>query len=539
MNVKLREQDRYAQTDCSRRPLFRRRAVLALLFVWLAALACNLPVFAPSGGEPLPDPNRAARETLAATIFAPPPDLPAPDAPAPEVVPTTAMPEPLPVPPGIPVSTLEGNVFRYITQPGDTVEALALRFGVPVEQVLDPALYPPDALLPASLMLSIPNALGEVDYGEPLLPDAAIVNSPDALGFSVEEYVRNAGGFLSTYQELVDGETLSGAQVVQRIVDDMSINPRVLLAFLEYRSQWVHGSPDGAAGNRYPIGFYANQYSGLYKEMTLVARQLNIGYYGWRSGKVVTLAFNGAPPQRINPTVNAGTAALQYLFSTLYKPAEWQDELYGSRRFLSLYQQMFGDAWQRAAAYGPLLPDGLAQPPMELPFAAGERWSFTGGPHAAWGIGSPWGALDFAPSAVEKGCTVSSYWVTSAAPGLVVRTGTGQVLVDLDGDGYEQTGWVILYLHIAAHERVSPGTYVNLDDRIGHPSCEGGVSTGSHLHITRKYNGEWIGADGPVPFVLSGWRAEYGDKAYTGRLVRGDEVVGARPDGSRSTTIVR
>ena len=47
---------------------------------------------------------------------------------------------------------------------------------------------------------------------------------------------------------------------------------------------------------------------------------------------------------------------------------------------------------------------------------------------------------------------------------------------------------------------------VETDDRIGHASCEGGVSTGTHLHFARKYNGEWVLADGPLPFVLSSRR---------------------------------
>ena len=37
------------------------------------------------------------------------------------------------------------------------------------------------------------------------------------------------------------------------------------------------------------------------------------------------------------------------------------------------------------------------------------------------------------------------------------------------------------------------------------PSCEGGNATGTHLHIARKYNGEWVQAYGPIPFDLSGW----------------------------------
>jgi LasA protease len=172
-----------------------------------------------------------------------------------------------------------------------------------------------------------------------------------------------------------------------------------------------------------------------------------------------------------------------------------------------------------------LYEPGLAQPPLELPFLPGRIWAFTGGPHGAWDREAAWAALDFAPTSTPGGCQVSGDWATAVAPGLIVRTGNGVVVLDLDGDGLEQTGWVITYLHVADDGRVLEGTYVEEGDLIGHPSCEGGRATGSHIHITRKYNGEWILADGPLPFVLSGWEAHAGTQAYQGALTKGDQTV--------------
>ena len=122
---------------------------------------------------------------------------------------------------------------------------------------------------------------------------------------------------------------------------------------------------------------------------------------------------------------------------------------------------------------------------------------------------------------------------TAVADGLVVRDGTGLLILDLDGDGDERTGWVVLYLHIANDGRVPLGTYVSAGDPLGFPSCEGGRSTGTHIHIARKYNGEWVEADGVVPFVLSGWRPLRGEAPYKGWLVKGPITVLAseNPDG--------
>ena len=113
-------------------------------------------------------------------------------------------------------------------------------------------------------------------------------------------------------------------------------------------------------------------------------------------------------------------------------------------------------------------------------------------------------------------------------------------ILDLDGDNNEQTGWNILYLHVANDGRVKQGDWINVNDKIGHPSCEGGVATGTHIHIARKYNGEWILADGPMPFNLGGWVAGAGEGPYKGFLINAeDDVVIASTSGSHESLITR
>jgi hypothetical protein len=86
---------------------------------------------------------------------------------------------------------------------------------------------------------------------------------------------------------------------------------------------------------------------------------------------------------------------------------------------------------------------------------------------------------------------------------------------------------VIFHLHVAARERVPLGSRLEAGSPIGHPSCEGGSSTGTHVHLARKYNGEWIPADGPLAFELEGWRAANGERPYLGTLTRFGSVVRA------------
>jgi murein DD-endopeptidase MepM/ murein hydrolase activator NlpD len=210
------------------------------------------------------------------------------------------------------------------------------------------------------------------------------------------------------------------------------------------------------------------------------------------------------------------------MFAALLEENWWRRAVSEGGLYVTYYD-LFGYSFDYAVE--PLLPPDLAQPEFRLPFEDGVAWVFTGGPHGGWDNGSAWAALDFAPASNEPGCNLSDEWVVAMADGPIVRVGDGAVVQDLDGDGLEQTGWTIFYMHIETRDRVRVGDTLNAGDKVGHPSCEGGYSTGTHVHIARKYNGEWIPADGPLPVVMDGWVSHGGAYLYDGYLQKGDTVV--------------
>ena len=64
-----------------------------------------------------------------------------------------------------------------------------------------------------------------------------------------------------------------------------------------------------------------------------------------------------------------------------------------------------------------------------------------------------------------------------------------------------------------------------------------GCATGTHVHIARKYNGEWIDADSAVPFNLEGWIAHNGAEPYLGTLKRYGKVITAVVQGTGNSNI--
>jgi LasA protease len=433
-----------------------------------------------------------------------------------------------------------GAPLMYTTQAGDTLQLIAGRFMVSPGEIT--ALQPvsSSSLLEPGQLLLIPNRLEETTPDTVLFPDSETVFSPTALDLDVEAFVKQKGGYLSTYREYLNSTGWnSGAQVIERVALDNSINPRLLLSLLEYQSGWVNGQPKTPGSIDYPMGYKDPLSKGLFSQLNWAVSQLSLGYYGWRNGLVVDLTFIDGETLRLSPELNAGTVAVQYLFAGLMEQITWESTLYGDDGLAALHTRMFGDPTLRAEVIEPLYPSSLSQPEMILPFETNVIWSFTGGPHSAWGDEGGRAALDFAPASMSAGCVPSDAWVTAAATGLVVRSGSGVVVIDLDGDSDEQSGWVLLYLHIASEDRIPAGSWVAVGDRIGHPSCEGGNATGTHVHIARKYNGEWMLAGGSIPFVMSGWTAQAGFSPYEGIMVKEDRVVVACTCSDFKTNILR
>lgn len=438
------------------------------------------------------------------------------------------------------VYVVDNAPILYYAQAADSLRVVAVRFGVKPEEISAPEPINETGFINPGQLLIIPRRLTNTTSSRQIIPDSEVVYSPSAVDFDTVGYVNQTGGYLTSFREWHKSTgDKSGAEVVERVALENSINPRLLLALLEFHSHWVYGSPESLNQKEYPLGWVNLRDKGLYNQLVWTVNQLSIGYYAYREGRLTDIRFSDGVKIRLAPDLNAGTAALQYYFAQLFDSAEWLAALDMETGFPALHALMFGDPWERARRVEPLYPPGIAQPSLILPFGRNWTWSYTGGPHGAWEHDGAYAALDFAPGAAESGCVETQTFAVAAADGLVVRTGPGLVVVDLDGDGHEQTGWVLVYLHLAEKERVQTGTWVSTGEPLGHPSCEGGVSTGTHLHIARKFNGEWVPADGPLPFNLGGWIAHNGPMAYKGTLTRDDVTLEACTCSNYKTFITR
>ena len=415
-----------------------------------------------------------------------------------------------------------GQLVDYAAQSGDTLPSLAARFNTTVQEIrLANSNIPTDATtMPPGMPMKIPiYYLPFWGTTFQILPDSLFVDGPAAVGFDTAAFVASHPGWLKDYSAYAVDANHSGAEIVDIVAINYSVSPRVLLAILEYQTGAL-SQPVPPSGD-YPLGELDYTHAGLYMQLIWAADTLNNGYYGWRTGALTRFSHSDGTLERPDPWQTAATVAFQYYFLQNSSKEEYTRAI-GPDGLARTYQALFGDPWKTDQ---PNIPVSLQQPVLKFPFPVGDSWTLTGGPHTGWGSLMPWAALDFAPPAVVGGCIATTKLATAVANGVVVRSETGVVMLDLDGDGDERTGWDILYLHVATTGRDKVGQVLKVGDPIGYPSCEGGTATGTHVHIARKYNGEWIPVDSAIPFDLEGWIAHVGNAPYQGSLTRGNQTV--------------
>jgi LasA protease len=450
-------------------------------------------------------------------------------------LPAVEAPTPIPVlptatvgPTAIPERTVfaPGEIVDYSAQSGDTLPVVAAHFNTSVEEILtaNPDLPEFTTTLPAGLPMSIPAYYLPLT-GSPfqVIPDSEVVNGPSAVAFDLKMEIQGKPGFLSGLSDYVRSDQRPAWEVIELVAQDYSIHPRLLLALLEYQSEALSKPfPLGdeasyAMGNEKPLS------RGLYNQLAWAAGLLNNGYYGWRLGELRDIELIDGHLVRPDPWQNAGTVAL-YAFFAETMGADQFNAAVGEDGLVEVYREFWGEPFDFEID---LIPANLQQPQLGLPFLPDRIWDYSGGPHSSWGNGLPFGAIDFAPPAVEGGCASSIEWVAAPVNGTIVRSKDAAIVLDLDADRDERTGWGILFFHVAAKDQIPVGSIVNEGDQLGHPSCEGGRSTGTHVHIARKYNGEWISAAGVVPFTLDSWVVGYGAEEYLGTMTKGSKVVEA------------
>lgn len=486
-------------------------------------------------------------------------------APRPTAIPTSTLPpialspvpDSPPQPTADPLRPTQPAPESHTVVAGDTLLGIAQTYNLSLDAILAENDLDNPNIISIGQQIALPEPPDIISPDFKIIPDSRLVRAPGSVQFDIAAFINSVPGYMRVATDEVTTRLANGAaldeqlnadSIVNRVTLEYSVDPRLLLAVLEYRAGWLSNPLPTETLQTHPLISEAASAgvdrAGLYRQLAWLANELNRGYYGWKYRGLSTLQFSDDTRIGIAPGLNAATVGLQHALSLTNTYARWQRDV-AFEGLYSTYYAYFGDPFSNPVE--PLVPPDLVQPDFTLPFAQGEVWRYTGGHHGGWGSGSAWAALDFAPPDERPTgaglCYTAQSWVTAIAPGLITRSEGGVVMLDLDGDGDESTGWTILYLHLAADGRVSAGQRVNTGDRIGRPSCAGGFSTATHLHIARRYNGEWLPAQcqvcplaEPPAFTMSGWRViGLQNQEYQGFIIR--ETTRLQAEQGRQTDI--
>ncbi len=283
-----------------------------------------------------------------------------------------------------------------------------------------------------------------------IIPDSELVYGPASATLDVEAFVAEQEGYLISYSEEVDKQRLSGAQIVRRVSYEYSVNPRLLLALLEYQSGWVTRKNIDPSLIEFPMGRFEVERKGLYKQLAWTADQLNRAYYLYEINALPYVILADNRVVMLSQVINPGTAAVQYFAGLLHHHSGYMQAI-SEGGVYATYVSFFGIPFDLSVEN--LLPADLAQPDLLLPFESGVIWSYTSGPHGGWGSGSAWAALDFSPSGDASGCFRSDAWVTAAADGLV----KSQRRRGVTRPGRRRSGANRLDAALRAHRNARPG----------------------------------------------------------------------------------
>jgi len=379
-----------------------------------------------------------------------------------------------------------------------------------------PVLAPLTETLPSfaytdGLLTAIPLRLGAAWPLGVMAPDSEVAYGITLFGFDTEAFAAEQGGFLTRHLELVDGQATLGPAIVERVAREYSVGPRVLLALLELSSGWV--TNPAPAVTSAPMGGSATD---LYGGLIEAADALNEAFYGWRAGGRAIQLGDGTWVEI--PEGNAGTMAMHHWLARHATLVDWS-ALQEPSRFWTTWVNLYGEDPVNFA--GPInRPAPLPPAALALPFAAGPVWYFVQGPAPAAGMRAARAAVAFAPPPADlPGCVPSVEPVRAMDDGIIARSDDVAVVLDLDGDGDEISGWTVVYRHLSTVQRAPTGERVDTGDVLGYASCDGGVEQ-TQVSVARRFNGEWIAADDPeAPMVLGGWLAVPGEAAGEGTLV--------------------
>ncbi|TQV82779.1 pre-peptidase C-terminal domain-containing protein [Aliikangiella coralliicola] len=312
----------------------------------------------------------------------------------------------------------------------------------------------------------------------------------EMFNFNIENYLEKNAPHLAAHSE-----------AISHYAGRSSISPKIIIALIEYQTGLVRKNNGDL---KLPFGNLSKK-SDFNGQVADIADRLSRAFYDGHSFHDTGLNAKRTGDEDAN-------RAIQTIIASGEKTNTLNANVENERRsFNSVFRQLFPETKLKSnEREGGAIQMVPANNFLQLPYPVGKTWTY-GGSHTSTGSGSyPQSSLDF-NNGGRWGDNLTRIWVTSSAGGRVVRHSSCFLEVVHRG------GWSTTYYHLSGI-RVNHGSTVSRNTRLANYAsnrnqalCNGGASTGPHLHFSLKKNGQYYHLNN---VSLSGFKVHTGRNSY-------------------------
>lgn len=282
-----------------------------------------------------------------------------------------------------------------------------------------------------------------------------------------------------------------------------SINPKLLIALIELQSGLISTPSDDKFDS--PLDGLSNKL-GFDQQVKDIAIQLSARFYAFEQA----LSQNKLSQLQIN---TPATLAIQSLLAESNVQTEHVTQ-HSETRFNQLLA-----AYKHVSNGESLLIDAdisseskqtiqAANFYMTFPWQSGSAW-YSGGAHSNTGSGYPFSSLDFNNG--SGGWGSNTPWVQASHGGQVTRYSACNIRVT-HSSGYATSYYHMDNVQYNTGDVISAGAWLGrYANNYSAALCEGGQSSGPHVHWSLLYNGRFVSLQNAY---ISGYRVDIGNSNY-------------------------
>lgn len=317
----------------------------------------------------------------------------------------------------------------------------------------------------------------------------------EMLNFDVEEYLQANAPHLVAYSE-----------VISHYAGYTSISPKILIALMEQETGIIT-NPVSASTISRPFGDLSAKV-GFKEQVKDISTRLAKEFYRGHS-------FHDTGENEVMTTDEDVYRAIETIVPEQAEDAIGIERTRGtkgsSKEVSRTHRTLFGKSEkEESSTQVQTVAVANLDNYFQLPFPVGESWR-NGGSHTNHGSGAyPQSSLDFNAGGYW-GDNLGHIWVAASAPGVIKNHSSCFAEI------IHEDGWSTTYYHID-NIRYATGSNITRNTRIANYAsnksqalCNGGQSTGPHLHFSMKKDGQFYHLNG---MRLSGYQVRTGRDSY-------------------------